>query len=127
MLKNLPEIYKFSTVNRKVEDRLTQKPLRIPGCGLPKNFKYVFLEEEVKKPFQNINQVYNSPKSHQIYLETKAIKSTLRHKKDEQMLFDELKYYLKNLPKNQPDKSHNSRSKSILTTLGAEDVTNINM
>lgn len=39
MLQNLPDIYKFSTVNKKVEQRLTTKPLSIPGCGLPPAFK----------------------------------------------------------------------------------------
>ena len=35
LLAKLPDRYKFSTMNKKIEKRLLEKPLTIPGCGLP--------------------------------------------------------------------------------------------
>ena len=35
LLAKLPDRYKFSTMNKKIEKTLLEKPLIIPGCGLP--------------------------------------------------------------------------------------------
>ena len=54
MVIDLPEVFKCSTINKKVEQRLLEKPIAVPGCGLPPSFKKVFDQKAATLPLGSL-------------------------------------------------------------------------